>query len=251
MWYSWCLPPDNLWILDMKLLAALEALQGFEAVVPVFFQQEFLTTVSRGSFGQIYIAWEWQSLFCLSWGLFSPRPPCSQEIYMHGWWKRGGGNSRVWDRERIIIPRFRWVQPCSVSWSQVQRWSAGSLAVAGMPFLCRQLQKWHGSSPEQLNCIDLFFPTVAARHFERSTLRSRSFKKINKAFSVLRRTTSGSAVSSQAGQERETVRNSAVGGEGNVLLLTCYHLERGRGPYPCGNLMSMTDMPFMWWAVHD
>lgn len=164
---------------------------------------------------------------------------------------RGGGNSRVWDRERIIISRFRWVQPCSVSWSQVQRWSAGSLAVAGMSFVCRQLQKWHGSSPEQLNCIDLFFPTVAARHFERSTLRSRSFKKINKAFSVLRRTTSGSAVSSQAGQERETVRNSAVGGEGNVLLLTCYHLERGRGPYPCGNLMSMTDMPFMWWAVHD
>ncbi|KAM7112041.1 E3 ubiquitin-protein ligase LNX [Ciconia maguari] len=51
------------------------------------------------------------------------------------------------------------------------------------------------------------------RHFERSTIRSRSFKKINKAFSVLRRTKSGSAVSNQADQERETVGNSAAGEE--------------------------------------
>ncbi|KAM4674852.1 E3 ubiquitin-protein ligase LNX isoform 1-T1 [Amazona ochrocephala] len=51
------------------------------------------------------------------------------------------------------------------------------------------------------------------RHFERSTIRSRSFKKINKAFSVLRRTKSGSAVSNQADRERETVGNSAAGEE--------------------------------------
>ncbi|XP_069712179.1 E3 ubiquitin-protein ligase LNX [Phaenicophaeus curvirostris] len=51
------------------------------------------------------------------------------------------------------------------------------------------------------------------RHFERSTIRSRSFKKINKAFSVLRRTKSGSAVSNQADQERETAGNSASGEE--------------------------------------
>ncbi|KAM6072387.1 E3 ubiquitin-protein ligase LNX isoform 2-T4 [Theristicus caerulescens] len=59
------------------------------------------------------------------------------------------------------------------------------------------------------------------RHFERSTIRSRSFKKINKAFSVLRRTKSGSAVSNQADQERETVGNAAAGEEGFPRL---YHL---------------------------
>ncbi|XP_053921965.1 E3 ubiquitin-protein ligase LNX isoform X2 [Cuculus canorus] len=59
------------------------------------------------------------------------------------------------------------------------------------------------------------------RHFERSTIRSRSFKKINKAFSVLRRTKSGSAVSNQADQERETAGNSASGEEGFPRL---YHL---------------------------
>ncbi|XP_068259619.1 E3 ubiquitin-protein ligase LNX isoform X2 [Nyctibius grandis] len=59
------------------------------------------------------------------------------------------------------------------------------------------------------------------RHFERSTIRSRSFKKINKAFSVLRRTKSGSAVSNQADRERETVGNTAAGEEGFPRL---YHL---------------------------
>ncbi|XP_035179643.1 E3 ubiquitin-protein ligase LNX isoform X4 [Oxyura jamaicensis] len=59
------------------------------------------------------------------------------------------------------------------------------------------------------------------RHFERSTIRSRSFKKINKAFSVLRRTKSGSVVSNQADREREAVGNSAAGEEGFPRL---YHL---------------------------
>uniref|UniRef100_A0A8B9T613 Ligand of numb-protein X 1 n=1 Tax=Anas platyrhynchos TaxID=8839 RepID=A0A8B9T613_ANAPL len=59
------------------------------------------------------------------------------------------------------------------------------------------------------------------RHFERSTIRSRSFKKINKAFSVLRRTKSGSAVSNQADREREAVGNSVPGEEGFPRL---YHL---------------------------
>ncbi|XP_074848869.1 E3 ubiquitin-protein ligase LNX isoform X4 [Carettochelys insculpta] len=46
-----------------------------------------------------------------------------------------------------------------------------------------------------------------SRPFERSTIRSRSFKKIHRAFSVLRRTKSGSSVSSQAHRERECVQN--------------------------------------------
>ncbi|XP_020017377.1 E3 ubiquitin-protein ligase LNX isoform X2 [Castor canadensis] len=41
------------------------------------------------------------------------------------------------------------------------------------------------------------------RPFERSTIRSRSFKKINRALSVLRRTKSGSAVANHADQGRE------------------------------------------------
>ncbi|NXG26816.1 LNX1 ligase, partial [Dromaius novaehollandiae] len=59
------------------------------------------------------------------------------------------------------------------------------------------------------------------RHFERSTVRSRSFKKINKAFSVLRRTKSGSTISNQTDRERETVGNSVAGDEGFPRL---YHL---------------------------
>ncbi|KAM8967960.1 E3 ubiquitin-protein ligase LNX isoform X2 [Sarcophilus harrisii] len=46
------------------------------------------------------------------------------------------------------------------------------------------------------------------QHFERSTIRSRSFKKINRALSVLRRTKSGSAVANQADQPRESSENA-------------------------------------------
>nr|XP_013028222.2 E3 ubiquitin-protein ligase LNX isoform X3 [Anser cygnoides] len=74
-----------------------------------------------------------------------------------------------------------------------------------------------GSSPRDLHRSN----RSRTRHFERSTIRSRSFKKINKAFSVLRRTKSGSVVSNQADREREAVGNSAAGEEGFPRL---YHL---------------------------
>ncbi|XP_003364761.1 E3 ubiquitin-protein ligase LNX isoform X3 [Equus caballus] len=48
------------------------------------------------------------------------------------------------------------------------------------------------------------------RPFERSTIRSRSFKKINRALSVLRRTKSGSAVANQADQGRENSENTTA-----------------------------------------
>ncbi|XP_024071726.1 E3 ubiquitin-protein ligase LNX isoform X1 [Terrapene carolina triunguis] len=57
--------------------------------------------------------------------------------------------------------------------------------------------------------------------FERSTIRSRSFKKINRALSVLRRTKSGSAVSNQADQERECVENCLAADE---VFPRLYHL---------------------------
>ncbi|XP_060004146.1 E3 ubiquitin-protein ligase LNX [Lagenorhynchus albirostris] len=49
-----------------------------------------------------------------------------------------------------------------------------------------------------------------ARPFERSTIRSRSFKKINRALSVLRRTKCGSTVVNQAEQGRENSENTTA-----------------------------------------
>lgn len=49
-----------------------------------------------------------------------------------------------------------------------------------------------------------------ARPFERSTVRSRSFKKINRALSALRRTKSGSAVANHADQGRDNSENDTV-----------------------------------------
>jgi len=49
-----------------------------------------------------------------------------------------------------------------------------------------------------------------ARPFERSTIRSRSFKKINRALSVLRRTKSGSTVANQADQGRENSEDTTA-----------------------------------------
>ncbi|XP_029333853.1 E3 ubiquitin-protein ligase LNX isoform X2 [Mus caroli] len=49
-----------------------------------------------------------------------------------------------------------------------------------------------------------------ARPFERSTMRSRSFKKINRALSALRRTKSGSVVANHADQGRDNSENTTV-----------------------------------------
>ncbi|XP_052497770.1 E3 ubiquitin-protein ligase LNX isoform X2 [Budorcas taxicolor] len=58
-----------------------------------------------------------------------------------------------------------------------------------------------------------------ARPFERSTIRSRSFKKINRALSVLRRTKSGSTVVSQADQGREDSENTPVLDDGEITSI--------------------------------
>ncbi|XP_021067009.1 E3 ubiquitin-protein ligase LNX isoform X2 [Mus pahari] len=49
-----------------------------------------------------------------------------------------------------------------------------------------------------------------ARPFERSTMRSRSFKKINRALSALRRTKSGSVVANHADQGRDNSEDTTV-----------------------------------------
>ncbi|XP_031724252.1 E3 ubiquitin-protein ligase LNX isoform X1 [Anarrhichthys ocellatus] len=59
------------------------------------------------------------------------------------------------------------------------------------------------------------------RNFDRSSVRSRSFRRLNRAFSVLRRTKSGNAVSNETSEERDNARNSNVPRE--VLPLPQLH----------------------------
>ncbi|XP_061593966.1 E3 ubiquitin-protein ligase LNX isoform X2 [Cololabis saira] len=59
------------------------------------------------------------------------------------------------------------------------------------------------------------------RNFDRSSVRSRSFRRLNRAFSVLRRTKSGNTVSNETSEERDNARNSSVPQE--VLVLPQLH----------------------------
>ncbi|XP_072246071.1 E3 ubiquitin-protein ligase LNX isoform X2 [Leuresthes tenuis] len=59
------------------------------------------------------------------------------------------------------------------------------------------------------------------RNFDRSSVRSRSFRRLNRAFSVLRRTKSGNAVSNETSEERDNARNFSVPQE--VLALPQLH----------------------------
>lgn len=63
--------------------------------------------------------------------------------------------------------------------------------------------------------MPLLLPVCSTvRNFDRSSVRSRSFKRLNRAFSVLRRTKSGNAVSNETSEERDNARNSSVPQEG-------------------------------------
>ncbi|MGH0127135.1 UNVERIFIED_CONTAM: hypothetical protein FKN15_030484 [Acipenser sinensis] len=59
--------------------------------------------------------------------------------------------------------------------------------------------------------------TKKIRNFDRSAMRSRSFKRLNRAFSVLRRTKSGTTVVNESAEERDNERNATVPEEGNDL----------------------------------
>ncbi|XP_016335533.1 E3 ubiquitin-protein ligase LNX-like isoform X2 [Sinocyclocheilus anshuiensis] len=48
------------------------------------------------------------------------------------------------------------------------------------------------------------------RNFDRTSVRSRSFRRLNRAFSVLRRTKSGTAVANEATEERDNLRNANI-----------------------------------------
>lgn len=63
-----------------------------------------------------------------------------------------------------------------------------------------------------------FLPVSSTvRNFDRSSVRSRSFRRLNRAFSVLRRTKSGTAVSNETSEERDNARNSSVPREGTRI----------------------------------
>lgn len=62
-----------------------------------------------------------------------------------------------------------------------------------------------------------------SRNFERSTVRSLSFKKLNRALSVLRRTKSGSAVLHSADRERASLQNANIT-EDCIVLPNLSHL---------------------------
>lgn len=52
--------------------------------------------------------------------------------------------------------------------------------------------------------------TKKIRNFDRSSVRSRSFRRLNRAFSVLRRTKSGTAVASEGAEERDNTRTPSA-----------------------------------------
>ncbi|XP_071201922.1 E3 ubiquitin-protein ligase LNX-like isoform X3 [Salvelinus alpinus] len=59
------------------------------------------------------------------------------------------------------------------------------------------------------------------RNYDRTSVRSRSFRRLNRAFSVLRRTKSGTSVSNETAEERDNARNTSVPQE--VLALPQLH----------------------------
>ncbi|XP_015201406.1 E3 ubiquitin-protein ligase LNX isoform X1 [Lepisosteus oculatus] len=65
--------------------------------------------------------------------------------------------------------------------------------------------------------------TKKLRNFDRTSARSRSFKRLNRAFSVLRRTKSGNAVVNETVEERDNLRNSHVPREA-LALPQLHHL---------------------------
>lgn len=64
--------------------------------------------------------------------------------------------------------------------------------------------------------LSLSLHHLAARNFERTSVRSRSFRRLNRAFSVLRRTKSGTAVSNESVEERDNTRNASMPQEGKA-----------------------------------
>ncbi|XP_055800188.1 E3 ubiquitin-protein ligase LNX-like isoform X2 [Salvelinus fontinalis] len=59
------------------------------------------------------------------------------------------------------------------------------------------------------------------RNYDRTSVRSRSFRRLNRAFSVLRRTKSGTSVSNESAEERDNARNTSAPQE--VLALPQLH----------------------------
>lgn len=62
--------------------------------------------------------------------------------------------------------------------------------------------------------LSSFSHSFTDRNFDRTSVRSRSFRRLNRAFSVLRRTKSGTAVANETTEERDNLRNANIPPEG-------------------------------------
>lgn len=144
MWLSRSLPPDDLWIFVIKLLAIvgrLEALQGLEAVEDFYSTKIFsnnvqifwggggsnLCSLRRAAFLPLLYIFLWivaDSALTKDYSLPNCHACRYRCLHVVGRIDRRGGSARVWDRGRIIVLPCRWVLD-----SQQQ-------SVAFLPFVC-------------------------------------------------------------------------------------------------------------------
>ncbi len=64
--------------------------------------------------------------------------------------------------------------------------------------------------------LSSFSHSFTDRNFDRTSVRSRSFRRLNRAFSVLRRTKSGTAVANDT-EEQDNIRNTNIPPEGECV----------------------------------
>ncbi len=64
--------------------------------------------------------------------------------------------------------------------------------------------------------LSSFSHSFTDRNFDRTSVRSRSFRRLNRAFSVLRRTKSGTAVANET-EEQDNIRNTNIPPEGECV----------------------------------
>lgn len=65
--------------------------------------------------------------------------------------------------------------------------------------------------------LSFFSHSFTDRNFDRTSVRSRSFRRLNRAFSVLRRTKSGTAVANETTEELDNLRNANIPPEGKFV----------------------------------
>uniref|UniRef100_A0A8C1IFX6 Ligand of numb-protein X 1 n=1 Tax=Cyprinus carpio TaxID=7962 RepID=A0A8C1IFX6_CYPCA len=117
-------------------------------------------------------------------------------------------NSTLWPH-----PRQSWQSPSPCSAPELR---AGSTPGLGAQSLLGDSKRGHVQaclvatflSPPFL--LSFFSHSFTDRNFDRTSVRSRSFRRLNRAFSVLRRTKSGTAVANETTEELDNLRNANI-----------------------------------------